>query len=329
LVLGVVSAWSSPGGSHDDDAGRRAEAVLERAAHVTALRVAGAPPFRLRLRAEFSLKNGGFMEANYDLIWIRPDWLREEVKLPGFTDVAIAQDRWFWRKRSTAYIPMTEWLLMNMVQVDRAGALSDRETITGMHDREEAGRRLTCVESRRDLFDVRERCFDDATGLLATRKDRFFDRVYEYHDWTTLGLRRFPEKIRVLQFSKQIAELQLVQIEHVDPSRVRSFTLAEDAKQEPWCPGITPAGILGGSLPRFPPPRDVLGPRAPQPRSLVVCARVGADGVPHDLRSPASLVGPSFDEETSAFLENLRFRPAACNGSPVESEWVDEIVLPR
>jgi hypothetical protein len=92
---------------------------------------------------------------------------------------------------------------------------------------------------------------------------------------------------------------------------------------------MTAAGIFGGSLPLFPPPRNFLGARAPQPRSLVVYARVGVDGVPHDLRSPAALVGPSFDEETSAVLENLRFRPAACHGSPVESEWVDEIVLPR
>jgi hypothetical protein len=329
MILAFLSAWPSPSGGRGDDAGRPAEAVLERAERVTSLRVPGAPPFRLRLRAEFSLKNGGFMEANYDLVWLRPDWWREEVKLPGFTDVAIAQDRVLWRKRNTEYVPMMEWLLMSLVRADRAGALSDRESVTGIRDREEAGHRLACVESRRDLFDVRERCFDATTGLLTVRQDRFFDRVYEYHDWATLGVRRFPQKIRVLQFSKQVAELQLVQIEHVDPGQVRSFTVAEDAKQELWCADMSPAGVLGGDLPRFPPPRNFLGPRAPLPHSLVIYMRVGVDGVPHDLRSLATPPGRSLDAETSAFLESLRFRPATCHGAAVESEWVDEVVLPR
>src|SRR5437867_478162 len=89
-VLTLLAAGITP--SHLDASRKTREeaaSLLARAQALTDLRAAGNPAFRLRAHV-IVWGHGQGLEGEYDLVWAAPERWREEMTLPGYNEVVVA-----------------------------------------------------------------------------------------------------------------------------------------------------------------------------------------------------------------------------------------------
>lgn len=319
-----------------------AKALVERSNKLTNLRALGSAPFHLHARVKSYGPKGQNIQGTYELLWASLDRWREEIKWGDKSFVRIADNNLIWAIGAdtdrldtlhiTGLLDFSSRLRMpadrsidrvQMKQIDGVSAICMRlfhysSTPGGTAI---AGTGLLIMSP---INVERSACWDAATGI-PLRIEAGSDRV-ELGNYSAIGDKQFPHKLRELRDRKTLIEVELDSLELLDVTTTNAFTPSIGMSAKPWCVNmISPTPLRfgsatgstslpgGGFITAL--PTELLG------RELVVF-RVDEAGRAVDVHAFTTGGEVSIKDRERLTLLESRFRPATCDGRPVEADFV-------
>src|SRR6476660_3823909 len=321
LLVVVLGGLVSPllGAS---DAREQQEGVKKLEEAISKTNIFDLPSFRMTASVQIIGNDGKTLDGQYLLLWNGPEQWREEIVLPGYTEVQIGGKGTAWIHRSTEVIPLRIHELraalgFGSVAGESVGGsfvqlvLSPKDRIKRTHSRKEHGEKLTCVEIENEWkhsFDV---CVDDGTGSLVRGLS------YKDGDLQPVGGKVFPRFLSFVENGKTVVKVNVSQIVVPGQFGPNSFALPAGASPEAGCMNPTPFRRIKSVAPKY--PQDA---REQHIQGFVaVDVWIGTDGVQRIHRAVVS-PSPSLEKSAMDSIADWRYEPAECNGQPVQVETV-------
>jgi hypothetical protein len=301
----------------------------------------GSAAFHLHARVKSHGPKGQTIDGAYELWWASAGRLREEINWGDKSFVRIAENSRQWIDGSDPY-RLDTLHLTRLLDFSSRLRIPSGLSVDRVQTKEIGGVVATCMR----LFHIssppsasipgtglviklpieseRSACWDAATGL-PVRIETGSDRL-ELGAYSAMGDKQFPRKLRELRDGKPLIEAELDSLELLDVTTTSAFVPPDGKTAKPWCANmISPSPIHLGSasgatsLPGggfiTPLPTELRG------RDLVVF-RVDEAGRAVDV-SAFTVAGEVHfkDRERQTLLES-RFKPATCDGRPVEADFL-------
>lgn len=267
------------------------------------------------MRASIRMDNSGSpIEGTFLLLWNGPDQWREEISLPGYSEVTVGGKNTISLKRSTHFIPLQVDQLHAALRYPISyGSLTSwpNEKVKKIRDEKVNGAKVRCIEIGDRENHHREVCVDASTGVIV-RQLPFLDR-----DMTPIGAKLFPHFLSYSEDGKVLAQVQVNDLKTTDRLPPSAFTPPPGAVVRAGCINPSPARLVNRVHPQY--------PEAAR-QSLVqgqvgIYALMATDGILRDLQVVS---GPSPELNKAALdaVQNWRYEPATCDGTAIESEIV-------
>jgi len=264
-----------------------------------------------RLRANFVTERKGQMvgDGSYELLWASQTKWREEILTSDFSQVRVGGDGGIWEDRRPPYQSLRVWQLTQALAFASRFSLWRNERIGTIKIKKHNGIAVRCVETRLDVGEMRELCFDEKTTELVSEHYIPSDRTYEFTEYSSIGAKQFPRHIKIYDGKTLAVEFSATDIQEAPNLAANSFEIPASAKWRNWCPNPEPAIPL----------RPAIYSASFSPSGHVtVFGALGTDGVwnLHILESG----GRAADAYVLDTEGKARFKPATCNGVPVMVE---------
>lgn len=158
-----------------------AQALVTRANQVTQLKGPDSAPFSLTARIILDDLVTGSVEGDYRLVWIDAKHWREEIEVPGFSQVRAANGETGWRKRSRANLPYRISQMYDLLSLMDGFRPDPQARLRGSRPKKVDGVKRPCVEViPKTPLKPETICFDAATGIpLTISTDGMPNRLYE------------------------------------------------------------------------------------------------------------------------------------------------------
>jgi hypothetical protein len=296
------------------------------------------PTFQIKAKVRIE-NRGKMLEGSYQFLWNGPEQWREEITLPGYSEIQVGGKGVVFLKRTTDLLQIRIQQLHNALGYGTAvtststfvhmGPLPN-ENIKKIHERRDGGVKLSCVELERDLSGARsnrEVCVDPSSGTLVRRAP------YHEGNWTPIGAKTFPHYLSYVEGGKPLVEIQITEFTISSALPPSTFGSPEGSTSRPGCMNPNPGYLLKAPpfsyTETFMLGHGIRGPEVAPVRSIdevTIYALVGIDGVPQGLR----VVSGENPELNRLYLENVqekRFAPPTCNGHAVDFEQIFEVII--
>jgi len=308
---------------------KEAAALIGRAKQLSDIRADGAPAFRLKMNFKTFRENGSVVEGTYTETWVSKDRWRRDTVASEFSRTEVLAEGTRILLESGKGLPDAVRDLPSLANVGRLHPESWKPEM--ISNRKLGGSDLRCVETaggvrpgphfslereHQNESEMPALCFDQNNGLLKAQIEPFFlvDHVvnagcfsYDYEAFRDRMVARSYQCIKPGQpvIEAKIAELVALPAA-LDPG---FFTLPGGVKEKNDCADP------------IKPPKAVYQPPALSRESglVLVAALIGIDGEPRDL-SLRNAVTQRLREPVLESVSHWRFRPATCDGEPVEQK---------
>jgi TonB family protein len=306
------------------DTANQQEAISRLEQAVAKTNIFELPSFAMK--ADVQLEDRGkAITGTYQLLWNGPDQWREEISLPGYSEVQIGGKATIWVQRSADFIPFPVYNLYqalgfgtsvgsphswSLVQL----ALTTKDRIKKTHARKEHGDKLTCFEIEDEQKHSSEICVHDRSGTLA--RDPSF---YADSNLQPVGGKVFPRLLTMHRADEVMAKVDVSELSTPAQFPPNTFTPPSGIPPQAGCMNPSPPRLIKMQRPEYP-------PFARQQRyqgTVAFDALIGTDGVPR-IRNVVQSAGPDLEASSLRALSQWRFDPALCSGQPVDVETVLE-----
>ena len=302
-----------------------AAALIGRAKQLSDIRADGAPPFRLKLDFKIIKDDGAVTDGTYIERWVSKAQWRRETVLGDFTRIQVVTGRKVWLLDSSAVVPQQ---IGTVPHISHVGGLRP-EAWKSQRDREVNGVVVHCLENISPLGATWAVCFDKISGTLTAEISPLDistgggERVCLYSDYQKFGEYVVARSYECDENNHPKIEARIVELT-TDPAEDPTvFAPPEGAKESVNCLGLVKAPTeVHYQDPKV--PRSFRGANTAVTMSVVV----GTDGRPHDLRV-TSAPNRDYDRAAIAAVQQWRFRPATCDGEPMETQIVIETQFHR
>ena len=293
---------------------------------VAKLNIFALPSFEMK--ADITVESGGkLLDGSFGLLWNGPDQWREEIVLPGYSELEVAGTGVVFRKRTADFVPIRIAQLHAALGfgssprwIGSSGASFSAllpgagETVKKVHERKVEGAKAQCVEVITEMKQTREVCIDESRGVPMR------NGLVRDAEWEAIGSKVFPRSLTFIQDHKTLAEVKVTELKLTDHMPASKFEPPPGATSFPGCMNPSGGSKVRDAMPHY--PDDERGNRIQG--KVEVYQIVGPDGIPKILRplgGPTNgLIAASIDA-----LKQWRYDPATCNGTPVETETVTTI----
>ncbi len=319
IVLVVVVTFFGAAYAFAAPPGRSIESLnLLHEAQLADPRSGSTDPFKLN--AKVSIQRDGHMveDGSYRLLWFSPTRWREEISSNGFQQVRVGGNGGIWQTREPSYPTFRMWQLMQAINFYARLSLWPIETPSKIKSKKRDGVEFRYISTtRKDSptrtiwkgSPLRELCFDENLPELVREEYIPANRSYEFSDYSSVGSRKMPKRIRIFDGKNLVVEFSVQTLETVQESASALIQKPSDATWLNWCPNPNPAE----AVPPFP---------AWEGRfDVVVYGSIETDGRWHNLK----ILESGSSAKDAAVLNQMaeeRFRPATCNGVAVAVETV-------
>lgn len=312
LIMTVILFMST---AFADEKDAEVVALIERAKQLSDIRAEGAPPFQLKLTFKIIEENGASLEGAYTEVWVSKTHWRRETILGDFRRTQIVVDRKRWHLDSATAVP--EHLEDSFRLTDIGRFRPEAWKGVKVEDRRLAGLSVRCLELKNGPYARSALCFDKTSGTLVADfipsqpGTRIGETVCLYNDYQKFGDRLLARSYQCDQDERMKMEARVVEL--AAPATDQTvFTQPQGAKESVNC--LSP--IKAPTVVSQPDPKTL----ASLVRTLVVIRFiVGTDGKPHDLKV-TSAPNRGFDEAALDAVRQWIFKPATCDGEPVEAD---------
>lgn len=310
---------------HASDDAKQQEAVARMEQAVSKTNIFDLPSFAMK--ADVHIDNHEKkMDGTYQLLWNGPDQWREEINLPGYSEVQIGGKGTVWLQRSTDFIPFAVYNLRQALGFGSSAAspqsmllvrlsLTPRETIKKITKKKEHGNKLTCFEIADEQKYPSEICVDEGSGTIVRASSYYTDA-----DLQPIGGKVFPRRLSIHLGNKAVAEVTITELSTPAQFSPGTFTPPAGVSAQAGCMNPTLPRLVKRQNPEYP-------PDARQQRRQGTAAfdtLIGVDGVPRTRKAVES-AGPDFEASSLHAISQWRYDPALCNGQPVEVETVLQV----
>jgi hypothetical protein len=305
---------------------KEAASMIERAKQLSDIRTEGAPPFRLKMTFRAFREDGSAVEGTYTETWASKNRWRRETVAGDFRRTEVSADGTRLLLESGKGLPEPSHDLPALANVGRLHPESWKpEQIA---NRQLSGSNLRCVETaggvrpgphlslereHQNEAEMPALCFDSHSGLLAAEIEPFFlvDHVVNagcfFYDYEKFGDRAVPRSYQCMKPGHPTLEAKIVELSAEPKADPAMFTLANGIKEKNNCADpIKPPKVVYEAV------------AIPKGTGIVtVSTIVGIDGATSNL----TVVDAAYQQLREPVLEAVsrwRFRPATCDGEPVE-----------
>jgi TonB family protein len=265
----------------------------------------GLPSFEMKASVRIDNK-GQPLDGSYVLLWNGPEQWREEISLPGYSEVKVGGKGVVSLKRSTDFKPLHLDDLYGALSYGRGRrAPGPEEKVKQVHHRNVNGVKVGCAEIAEQQYHttLREVCVDLSTGGLV-RQPPFLDR-----EMMPIGTKLFPRFLSYVENGKPLAEVQVTELKTTEQLPSSTFEPPVGAVSHPGCM-TTNTGLL---IKRVTPSYPASEKQAHAQGTVTMYGLIGADGVPHGLRI-VSGVTPGLNKASLDAVQQWRYKPYTCDG---------------
>ena len=320
LILALsIAVLLSTASANDKD--KEAKALLQRAIDLSDIRKEGAPPFRLKANLRITNDDGSVAEGAYTEFWVSKEQWRKEIVLGDFRRTVVRIGRKSWTLDSSSAVPSGIRGFGGTFELSSLG--SNPWKTDKFEDLQLDGSAAVCFRTKPENGRMSELCFDKTSGCILGRTDRSggskrVDFTYRYQDYQRFGDRLVATSYQNFKDNKAWLQAKVSELIIRPELDQTIFTPLAGGRETYHCPS------------RPQPPKQIW---APQPRPPVamkgdemvtLSVFVGTDGKPHDLTVIDS-VNNDYDEASLKAVRQWKFKPASCEGKPIEVEIAIEV----
>lgn len=323
LVLILTSLVSTVFATKKDE---EAATLIDHAKQLSDIRAEGAPAFRLKLTFKIINEGGSVLDGTYTEAWVSKTQWRRETVLGDFRRTQVGAGRKRWLLDSSTAVPEHLGYFPSLTDIGRYQPEAWKPQ--KVEDRKLKGLSARCIEVKPTPWGAKSAlCFDKISGTITAvvspshqMGTRDGEMVCFYADYQQFGDRVLARSYECDEDKHPTLKAKVIELAAEPATDPAFFAPPDGAKESVNClsPIKPPTAVYQ------PDPKTTQIPR-PGERSLVVIKIVvGTDGKPHNLRVTS---GPNRDSDLAA-LEAVRqwiFKPATCDGEPVETEVAVEI----
>ena len=268
------------------------------------------------MKASLKLDNHGHpVEGTYSLLWNGRDQWREEINLPGYSEIQVAGKDAVSVSRTTKYMPWQINLVHNLLGYDQNLKLSENEKVKQIRNREIRGIKASCVEIA-GKFGSRQICIDPSNAALV-RELPFADG-----NLTPVGAKEFPFSLSYVDHEKTVASATVTWMKTPARFDVSAFDPPTGGNSTPKCDA---SHVRSGRLVARVNPVYPAAQRSAHVEGTVhLYGVIGTDGMLHSLEVVSS-VDPALDHSALEAVQQWRYDPYMCNGVPVEVESMVQV----
>jgi TonB family protein len=297
----------------------RAEALMDRARHLSDIRAKNAPAFRLQAKFFFVGKDLENEEGSYTEIWVSDSRWRRETVVNNFHRVEIGTPDRIWKLDNSKDFPETAARLPDLMNMFPAASASlEFESITDRTDQKPAEQ---CATSKLGSQQEKYRfCFDRKSGALLAklspqiRAQNMTDYSCFYGIFRKSGEFWFPHEMACLEGKHRQLEAKVEELS-ADPSPAASlFTPPPGAIELGRCSGASALPVA-----TFQPEPGFPTGIPPQDSSVALSLIVDARGRPQAIKVSQS-GGKDFDDDALTAVGKWRYKPGTCEGEPMPVE---------
>ena len=312
FALAVVFASPAAAGPRDVERAE-AEALRSKASQAWDVRVRAGKPVMLRADVEIPGKGSEPLRGRWSLELAGPGQWREELELPGFREVLVANDDGWWLSREPPrYLQLVADLQDALDPATRLVLLDTHAVISGKRGSDATSPIALRVEGKAAMLRPPWRPFIDPSGRLVRLESLFSYTTYEYEGRVQVGESEFPQVVRVLHDGKvaATATVSVVPPPPPDPARMAPPE-GVIASLPSWTGRCETVRLNEKRVGEFTfPTETVIGSGAGVSRSFFV---VNLDGSVREVivrwASHAGYVQPTLD-----LLSACRYKPPRCDG---------------
>jgi TonB family protein len=286
------------------------------------------PSFSMKAGVQIDV-HGKLVDGTYQLLWNGPDQWREEIAVPGYSEVQIGGKGTIWAQRNIGFIPVAIFNLhqalgfgssagspaaISLVQLD----FRPEDTVRKMRQRKEHGEQLSCIEIEDGMKTKKEMCISTGTGTLVRGPSAHAS--HEDSDLQPVGEKIFPRVLSLSAGGKTLARVSISDLKAPVQFPPETFTPPAKASPRLGCMNPKPPRLTKTQAPHY--PENVRARRIQGSTATDVI--VGIDGVPKIQKSVES---PNAELEASSLtaIEQWRYEPALCNDQPVAIETIFQV----
>ena len=318
LICSLLFSLAAPVAAGTDP--QRAIDLIEQASDKS--NIFELPSFRMA--ADVTIDNFGKpVSGKYVLLWNGPEQWREEISLPGYSEVEIGAKGVVFLKRTTDYMPYQIFKLHQALGFG-VGAWVDgffslgpqaKERPKRIHDQKIAGKKSTCIEIQTAMTYAREVCIDQTTGLINRAHGGITDS-----EPIPLGTKVFPSSIVYRQENRVLVEVHVTELKTGEHFQAAAFDPPAGTTSRPGCMNPVPPRKNRNADPHYP-EQDKL---ARNQGRVGLYAKIDSAGVPQNLGVVLS-AAPGLNAASLEAVRQWRYEPATCDGRPVETEVIVEV----
>jgi len=204
------------------------------------------PSFEMKASVRLDNK-GNPIDGSYMLLWNGPEQWREEISLPGYSEVQVGGKGVVFLKRSTDFMPLQIEQLHWALSYGRARlALGPEETVKQIHGRTVNDVKVECAEISDRRNHTRNVCVDGSTGALI-RQQPFLDG-----EMMPAGTKLFPHFLSYVLNGRPIAEVHVTELKPAEQIPSSAFEPPVGAVSKPGCMNPNPGRVVKRVDPAYP-----------------------------------------------------------------------------
>jgi hypothetical protein len=315
LLLLAVPAIAATSKGRDD-----LGALIEKGRSLSDIWAKDSPPFRMEAKFQLLRPHEQPVQGSYLQIWAPPGSSREEITLPGYQEIVVRNGDKAYYKPAQESQAFAAFLVRRTVNLHSHPSVRPSWKTKGVKFQKEEGIQVKCVSAGNEIEGFDMLCLDPAREYVLFEYAPTM--AFSYSGYSKFGSRFFPGTLVAKLGGDIKMEVEIERLVEDASTDLRLFEPPPGAQVSAWCEDPAPAQMVGAGL------RMVPGDRTPRERTNVEAwAVVGMDGRLHNptiVRTSGARHVDMADLEKE--LSGLRFRPAACGTSPVET-WISVVTM--
>jgi TonB family protein len=326
ILVAVVALWLQPVAA-SDDSGKQQEAIKKIEQAVAKTNIFDLPSFQMKANVE--VQNQG--KGSYQLLWNGPEQWREEIRLSGYSEVQIGGKGTVWIQRSTDFLPLRIYDLHAALGFGSGVAgsgsgptgslvqssLTQKDKIKKIHERKKHGEMESCVEYEDEVKRLSEICVNESTGTLV-RGSSYVNSSYVGNDLQLVGGGKlYPRFLGFVENGTTVAKATVTEFTTSGQFPPNSFVPPAGVSPQAGCMNPTPFRLIKRVTPQYP-----KSARERRIQGLVaIDVWIGLDGIPR-IGKVVEHVSPELEQSSASAIQEWRYEPATCNGSPIGIQTV-------
>jgi Gram-negative bacterial TonB protein C-terminal len=298
------------------------ETLITQARKLHEIWTAGTPPVTMRAEIQVFNGKGGVTPGQYTVNWVSPAKWREDLRFPNYERVRVHDAKGYWQKSGLDFQPKIIRELDTFLNSESVLKIRAKQFLGKVKSHDKDGVRERCTEVKSKTATDWILCFDERNGNLVSLEYPKNDNEsppeisrIEYSAFHELGEKHVPFEIRAFRDKTIVATVKVAEIKPVAEENPSAFVVPANSEFWAQCEGMQEAELVGRVQPMYPESAR----SNHQSGGVMFYAVVEADGTVSHL-TVIEHAAPSLEVASADAIRQWRYRPAACNSTPIRVE---------